>query len=93
MGMMSNEHELTLESHQIEQIIDALIFSNCCDVCADGLEEGNYREQLNRLELAKLLKDTTGIDCSDKLYIFGNDFEDKKGVDFIRESFNIRSDN
>ena len=88
--MMNNEHEITLESHQIEQIIDALIFGNCEAVYTDSLFDGNIREQLDRLELAKLLKDATGIDCSDTLCMSSfNNHDHKEVVDFITESFNI----
>ena len=89
---MSKEHILTLKTFQIEQIMDALIFSNCCDVCMD-LDSGNHHDQLSGLALANLLKEATGVDCSEKVYLMDESViaEDEKEVAFIRESFNIRT--
>lgn len=84
---------LTLTEQDVQHIIDALIFISCVDACYDTEHDDKYHENnLNRLEIAKNIKEQSKLDCTQSVYLFewGGENEDQKEVDFIKESFNIR---
>jgi hypothetical protein len=72
---------LTKEEKQI--VIDALIFSSCCDICANW----NKDYQMKMLKIAKRL----GTNPSENIELFkGGVYEDEKEAIFIDTNFNIR---
>lgn len=86
-------HNINLTNEEIGSIIDCLIFLSCTDACYDSKDNDDERiaENMNRLNLAKRLKDETGQDCTNKVSVFeGYEFEDHKEAEFIKESFNIK---
>ena len=91
--MKTTKHTIILSEDEIQQVIDALIFTNCCDACMDHNDDTVHKKNMEGLRIAKFIKTATGINASQNVYVTsGMIYEDEKEVDFLKGSFNIREE-